>query len=557
MTNLAWGGNKMEQFLWLPIPLESSKMKHLFTFVLLISALSSFSQIPAIQWQKSYGGKYGDIANVIRQTTDGGYIVAGYTSSNDGDVIGFSGGEWGAGTGNSDCWVFRIDASGEFKWGKCLGASWIDEATDVRQTSDGGFAIAGWGNCGVCPYAYYLYKLDGGGKLKWTKFYGGTQEYASSMHQTKDGGFILTGTSYSISGQVTGHHGDATTSDFWVVKTDTVGDIQWQKSYGGSANETATTITPTNDGGYILAGHSQSNDGDVTGHHGTSCLFNGYCNDIWIVKIDSDGNIQWQKSLGGTDEDEAADVQQTTDGGYIVAGSVKSNDGDVIGTHPGPVIATNDYWLVKLDNSGSIQWQKTYGGTADDVAHSVIQTSDGGYIVAGKSLSSNGDVTGLHGNFDYWLVKTDNKGKLIWEKCYGGSLPEEAFCIQQTSDNGFVLAGSSFSPVGGDITQALGGSDVWIVKVAGGATEIANEASENNFYIYPNPAENKLFVNNSSLKGGELMITDMLGCRLIDSQFGPNNVKTSVNISGLPSGVYLVIIKSDHGKSTVEKLIKK
>jgi len=310
-------------------------MKRIFTLFVVVSAMSSFAQAPAIQWQKSYGGTYTDIATVIRQTTDGGYIVAGSTNSDDVDVTGLNGGASNAGTGNSDMWVIRLNASGGFKWGKCLGGGWIDGATDVRQTTDGGFAVAGWGNCGVCPYAYYLYKLDSSGALLWYKSYGGnTYEEAASMQQTKDGGFILAGTSSSTNGQVTGHHGDSTTTDYWVVKTDTAGNIQWQKSYGGSLNETAASVSQTKDGGYIISGYSQSDDGDVTGHHGTPCSFTGYCNDIWIVKIDSTGTIQWQKSLGGTDEDEAADVHQTADGGYIVAGSVKSDDGDVTGTIP-------------------------------------------------------------------------------------------------------------------------------------------------------------------------------------------------------------------------------
>ncbi len=149
----------------------------------------------------------------------------------------------------------------------------------------------------------------------------------------------------------------------------------------------------TIDGGYIVAGYSNSNDGDVTGNHGNY--------DYWIVKIDTTGNIQWQKSLGGTGYDYAYSMQQTSDGGYVVAGQSDSNDGDITGNHGG----STDYWIVKLDNTGNIQWQKSVGGTSTDLGRSIQQTSDGGYIVAGHSGSNNGDVTGNHGNFDFGIVK--------------------------------------------------------------------------------------------------------------------------------------------------------
>lgn len=525
-------------------------MKHLFTLVLLISVMSSLAQAPGIQWQKSYGGKHGEIANVIRQTKDGGYIVAGCTSSNDGDVVGFSGGTWGAGTGNTDMWVIRLDKTGGLKWSKCLGASWIDEATDVRQTKDGGFAVAGWGNCGVCPFNYYLYKLDSNGTEKWFKNYGGnTSDEATSMQLTKDGGFILAGTSFSIDGQVTGHHNTVATSDYWVVKTDTAGNIQWQKSYGGSANEKAATISPTKDGGYLISGHSQSNDGDVTGHHGTTCLNYGWCNDIWIVKIDSVGSIQWQKTLGGTQEDEAVGAQQTADGGYIVAGMVKSKDGDVTGHHGNP-----DYWLAKLNASGTLQWAKAYGGIWNDEPRSVQQTNDGGYIIAGRSNAYDGDVTGNLGYFDYWIVKTDNSGKLQWEKCYGGTDAEEAMCVQQTADNGFVFAGYTFSPVGNDITLKLGSSDFWIVKTAGTTTGISDLSSQR-ISVYPNPT-NGFF--NVTLPPSTLnACTEVYNSTgtLIIKQTATNAANT-IDLSNQAHGLYFIKVISDNRIIDSHKIIK-
>ena len=531
-------------------------MKQLFTFIMLITTIGSFGQIPGIQWQKSYGGTRGEVATVIRQTTDGGYIVAGNTNSNDTDVSGFNGGAISEGTGNTDIWVIRLDASGELKWSKCLGTSSIDATADVRETADGGFAVAGSGNCPACPFAYNLYRLDKDGKRLWTQYYtGNTKEQAASMQITNDGGFILAGTSYSSAGQITGHHGDATTSDYWIVKTDKNGIIQWQKSYGGTANETAASIAPTKDGGYVIAGHSQSNDGDVTGHHGETGLYPGYFNDIWIVKINSGGDIQWQKSLGGTDEDEAADVQQTTDGGYIVAGSVKSNDGDVTGTHLGGIVSTTDYWLAKLNSSGTLQWQKTFGGGAGDVAHSVQQTKDGGYILAGKTLSSDGDVTGNNGNTDYWIVKTDASGNLQWEKCYGGTSYDEAFCAQQTTDNGFVYAGSTISPVGGDITRRIGtGSDFWIIKTKGVVTGLS-ELLPQNILVHPNPTTGVYKVTLPPMAGNaEIEVYNSTGVLIYKKT--ATNATNMVDMGNQSPGIYLLKIVSDNRVIATQKIIK-
>lgn len=523
-------------------------MKQLFTFVMLVTTMSSFGQVPSIQWQKSYGGTNSEVAKFIRQTADGGYIVAGDTNSNDTDVIGFNGGAIAAGTSNSDIWVIRLDASGELKWSKCLGNSSIDETADIRETADGSFALLGG------YYIFNLYKLNSNGKFKWGKSYGGGKEHPASMRQTDDGGFILAGTSYSTTGQITGHHGDATTSDYWVVKTDSVGNMQWQKSYGGTCNETAAAIAPTKDGGYIIVGHSQSNDGDVTGHHGDTGLSSGYFNDIWLVKINSAGTIQWQKSLGGTNQDEAADVQQTSDGGYIVAGSVKSNDGDVTGTHPGGAVSTTDYWLVKLNSSGTIQWQKTFGGGAGDVAHNVQQTKDGGYILSGKALSSDGDVTGTYGNFDYWIVKTNPSGILEWGKCYGGTSYDEGYCAQQTSDNGFVFAGSTVSPIGGDITRRIGGPDFWIIKTKGVATGLP-ELAQQNLSVYPNPTTGVFkVVLPTSTVNAVIEVYNNTGALIYKRK--TSNTVNAINLGYQSQGIYILKVADNNRAIAVQKIIK-
>jgi len=186
--------------------------------------------------------------------------------------------------------------------------------------------------------------------------------------------------------------------------------IQWQKSLGGPSTDKALCIQQTTDGGYIAVGYSNSANGDVTGYHGGT--------DGWIIKIDALGILQWQKALGGSGYDAIQSIQQTSDSGYIVAGLTLSNDGDVNGNH-----GSYDYWIIKLNSNGVIQWQKTLGGTDSEKATSIKQTSDGGYIIAGFTLSNNGDVSGNHGNgnYDYWIVKLYSNGSIQWQKSLGGT----------------------------------------------------------------------------------------------------------------------------------------
>ncbi len=230
--------------------------------------------------------------------------------------------------------------------------------------------------------------------IEWQKCLGGSAwDWTVSIQQTRDGGYIVAGYSYSNDGDISGNHGNY---DYWVVKLNSAGAVIWQKSLGGSSWDRGYSIQQTSDGGFIIAGESWSNDGDVSGNH-------GWC-DYWVVKLNSAGDIVWQRSLGGSDWDEAYSIQQTTDGGFIVAGDSWSNDGDVSGHHGTPS-GSSDYWVVKLNSAGAVIWQKSLGGSDGDEARSIQQTSDGGFIVAGWSDSNDGDVSGNHGGHDYWVVK--------------------------------------------------------------------------------------------------------------------------------------------------------
>ncbi|TAJ43968.1 PKD domain-containing protein [Methanofollis fontis] len=404
----------------------------------------------AIVWQRCLGGSSRDYAYSIQQTSDGGYVVAGVTESTDGDVSGNH--------GNEDAWVVKLDAAGNRVWQRCLGGSSGDYAESIRQTSDGGYIVAGFtystdgdvsGNHGGADI--WVVKLDAAGNRVWQRCLGGaSDDRAFNILQTADGGYIVASYTYSTDGDVSGNHGSY---DAWVVKLDAAGNRIWQRGLGGASDDRALSIQQMADGGYVVAGVTWSTDGDVSGNHGDS--------DAWVVKLDAAGSMVWQRCLGGSSRDYAYSIRQTSDGGYIVAGETGSIDGDVSGNH-----GDSDAWVVKLDAAGNQVWQRCFGGSSRDFAYSIQQTSDGGYVVAGGTWSTDGDVSGNHGDSDGWMVKLDVAGSMVCQRCFGGTSSDLAFSIQQISDGGYVVASYTCSN-DGDVSGNHGDSDGWVVKLEG------------------------------------------------------------------------------------------
>jgi len=357
----------------------------------------------AISFAKTFGGSYDDAAYSFQQTSDGGYIVAGYTYS------------FGAG---GDVFLLKTNASGNLQWAKTFGGSSYEDALSVQQTSDGGYIVAGETySFGAGSYDVFLLKTDASGNLQWTKTFGGINlDYAHSVQQTSDGGYIVAGETYSFG---------AGWYDVFLLKTDASGNLQWAKTFGGSDYDYAWSVQQTSDGGYIVAGYTESF---------------GAGGDVFLLKTDASGNLQWAKTFGGSYSDAAYSVQQTSDGGYIVAGWTYSFGA-----------GNEDAFLLKTDASGNLQWAKTFGGSHDEGALSVRQTSDGGYIVAGYTYSFGA------GGADVFLLKTDASGNLQWAKTFGGSYDEGALSVQQTSDGGYIVAGGTFSFGAGDL-------DVFLLK---------------------------------------------------------------------------------------------
>jgi hypothetical protein len=335
------------------------------------------------------------------------------------------------------------------------------------RTADGGYLFGGnafqglSGNkttAGFGALDWWVVKIDSNGNQQWQRTFGGSQdETLYSMLQTSDGGFVFVGSSHSgMSGNKTSENFGS--SDAWIVKTDADGTIQWQRTYGGSAFDVFRSVQQTPDGGYIVAGDSRSEpDGQkLSPHYGQT--------DFWILKLDANGNRVWERSYGGSDEDIASCIHQTTDLGFIVGGPSASG---IDGTKTAPNHGDRDYWVLKIDASGNEEWQASFGGSESDYLYCLEPTSDGGYVLGGAGSATDGNKTAPnYGSSDYWVVKLDSQGQEQWQASYGGTLAEHLYSLRQIADGGYLLAGGSYSdPSGNKMSAHYGSYDFWLVKI--------------------------------------------------------------------------------------------
>jgi len=325
------------------------------------------------------------------------------------------------GAGGLDYWLVKTDAYGNMQWNKTYGGASTDYACSVVERNDGGYAIAGGTHSfGAGNADFWLIKTDAAGNMEWHQTYGGAGiDWASHLVQTSDGGYILAGLTQSF-----GAGGE----DCWLVKTDSSGNMQWNKTYGGTGNDVAKEVVETSDGGYAIACRTSS--------------FGAGNYDFWLIKTDSAGNVEWSQTYGGPYLEWGRSVVQTDDGGYAIAGNTRSFGA-----------GGDDCWLVKTDAAGNMQWNQTYGGTGHDHPGSLVQTRDGGYAMIGRTESFGA------GMVDWWLVKTYANGTMEWNKTYGGTGVEESNQIIQTSDGGYAIAGWTGS-------FGAGNYDFWLIKLA-------------------------------------------------------------------------------------------
>ncbi|QRY55553.1 T9SS type A sorting domain-containing protein [Sphingobacterium siyangense] len=519
--------------------------------------LCTLVQAQDILWEKSYGGKHSDYLFDAQPTPDYGFILAGSSLSKN------TGNKTHDGSGDLDYFIWKMDEKGELDWQKSFGGSGADLLQSIKLTSDGGFILAG------------------------------TSDSQKGLHK-KD--------------SCRGHE------DFWIVKLNARGAEQWQRTIGSSGQELLQSIAPTSDGGYIIGGSSSSEKSDKL-KNGAEDPFgkkdNGFGNlDYLVVKLDSEGKIEWQKTYGGQYADQLRSIIQTRDGGYLLGGSSNSPES---GNKSEKNYGQSDYWIIKLDQKGKLEWQKVYGGEGDEQLQAVLQSKDGNYLLAGSSSSAtsgNKNVSNGKGT-DFWMLKIDTSGEIIWQKTYdigkadlltsleenadgslllGGHAQSEASASKkkdkegindyiaiktdhkgeeqwtqsvggngedilrkavETRDGGYLLAGTSMSAVSRDRYTGKGRNDFWVVKLKDSKKK---KEKKNPIEAYPNPTLHySNVIVGYEFDKGTATVYDISGRRL--QHFDIHDRTVPVDLGGMPEGIYIVEIRTNVQEDSV-KIVK-
>lgn len=416
--------------------------KQLSSIIILLTTLAVNGQIT---FQKTYGGDDFDIGCSVQQTTDGGYILLGQTTS--------------FGNGGLDMYLVKTDNQGNQLWDKTYGGPNWERGISVEQTTDKGYILCG-SYSGLTNDTMTLIKTDSGGNEVWNKRYGGSINRSAGqfVHQTTDGGFIAVGFT-----------GPNFAENIYVVKTDINGDELWSKIYNSIGREFGECIRQTSEGGYIIFGQT-----DSKGYGGK---------DMYLIKANSTGDTTWSKTYGTSSDEIGVSLYITSDHGFILLGYEDSIGGNL--------------YLVKTDSVGNGQWSRYYGGNGWDIGHSVQQTTDGGYILAGRK-----ENTLLGTSYDMYCIKTDNSGTIQWQYTYTRGIMSEANSVQQTTDGGFILFGYTT-----DSISELN-SDMYLVKIdASGILSVYDDNSTaKNITAYPNPFNEYTTIEFENYKNKEFTL---------------------------------------------------
>ena len=478
---------------------------------LLVCIGTAMADPPDTLWTRTYGGANIDVAHDVRQTSDGGFIVAGYTRS--------------FGAGGHDLWLFKTDASGAPEWNSAFGGTSDDEAHAVWPTSDGGYVAAGFtSSYGAGGKDVWLVKADSAGLEDWTRTFGGPHDdEAYGVQETHDGGLIVAGATSSYG---------AGSRDVWLIRTDASGTPIWNRTIGGYGSDGAWSVSETSDRGFIVAGWTFSNGP-------------GYLGNAWLVKTDSLGYGEWNRAFGGSDADRGYAARETTDGGYIMAGYTGSFGAGLY-----------DLYLVKTDSEGSPEWSEAFGGTGRDYGYSVVETGDGGYLAAGYTLSYGA------GGDDVWLVRTDADGNFQWQMTHGGASSDVAYALANTSDGGYVVAGHTLS-------FGSGLHDAWLIRLApeGSPAAVASPSAPARVTldVRPNPFRHAASIGYSvpGASSARLRIHDA-GGRLVrtiedrSTRAGSGAVLwdgTGESGARVPPGVYLCCLDAGGSQAAI-KLVR-
>ena len=541
-------------------------------FSLLLSTLSTFSQ--DILWEKSYGGKQADYLMDAIPTPDYGFILAGSSLSDK------SGNKSENGMGDLDYWIWKMNEKGDLDWQKSFGGSGSDFLQSIKTISDGGFILAGTSNSSnenttqtsrndkkeACRGGddFWIIKLDAKGNEMWQKTIGGIgQEKLQSIVKTSDGGYVIAGSSSSpvipkeeleidqLNDKTAPNYGNM---DYWMVRLDSKGNIQFQKTFGGKYEDELKSIEQTKDGGYILGGYSNSplsNPNKIgTQSNGNKTQDNIGVGDFWVLKLDKDGEITWQKTLGGDQDDNLYVVHQTYDGNYILGGNSNSN-----ATNQKSKSNENgtDFWVVKLDTQGETMWQETYNIGKVDILTSLIENDDhslllGGFAQSESPLAPKGGIMKAVGLAtdkkeinDYVAIKITEKGEEIWRQSVGSKGEDLLKKAIETRDGGYLLAGTSKGEKSRDKNSGIGSNDFWVVKLKDNSKP---EISKLSIEALPNPVIT--FTNiivGYDFTDGTASVYDLAGRQL--QRFAIKTRTVPIDLSGLPEGIYIVNIDTN------------
>jgi Secretion system C-terminal sorting domain len=470
-----------------------------------------FAQSPEVFWDKTFGGIESDEANAVSQTSDGGFIVFGSTSS--------------SGLGGSDIWLIRTDSLGNTLWTKTIGFDQLEQGLDGQETFNGDLIVTGSTNSfSKGDYDVFLARTDSSGDTLWTKHYGTTgYESGNAVFQTPNGGgFVIAGVSGA---SVTDQH------DVYLVKTNSSGHLQWDQTIKTPFDDGANDVRQNSNGDYIITGYTKSSG---AGNY-----------DVWLICVDPSGNVLWNKTFGGNQEDVGQALVQTSDGGCAITGWTYSFGSGL-----------SDVYLVRADASGDTLWTKTYGESSTyDGGYSIAKTSDGGFIISGTTVSPNNSTQ------DVLIIRTDSLGNEIWKKIISENGAAAGYAIRKTIDDGYIVGGI-IEPTNRTDTDAL------LIRLGSEQTTEVNDKSTNNIFQYklsqnyPNPFNPVTIINYQLTVNNfvSLKVYDILGTEvatLVNEEKPAGSYKLEFNASKLSSGVYFYQLKAGNFVDTKKLVLMK
>ncbi|MDD2965725.1 MAG: T9SS type A sorting domain-containing protein [Bacteroidales bacterium] len=531
-------------------------MKKLFIILLwIIGGSPLMCQTWQLEWQNCFGGSDEDYASDIASCGNG-YLLAGRTESNDGDITNSHGGREG--------WVVRIDNTGNLQWQRPFGGSSDDFWIRIIPAPNNQYYLLGISNSSngdidYDPYPlspdYWIVKTDSSGNILWSKILGGTGgEWLTNGVVTTDGGIVAIGYTNSDDGDISNYYG---AYDMWMVKLNAQGEKQWDFTLGNEYYDYAWAIIQTSDGGFLVGGTSKFTQGG-----NLSCNLHGGAEAV-VVKLDSLRNIEWSQCYGGSLDDITNRLIETNDG-YVFAGTIWSGDGDVTSYHGG-----GDIWVVKIDFDGSIVWQKCLGGTGYETPTNICVESDGSYVVFGITQSNNGDVSGNHNIdptiYDIWMVRLSSGGEFVSQQCIGGIGDEQLeFGVVQKGDGDYVIAGQMNWGPTYDVSCTHQSvpleSDYWVFEIKDTAVGLSElPAGNGKLEVRPNPADDRVVLSYTlpaAKEGALLTLTDVQGRRIKAVELHEMQGEEVFDTHNLRPGIYFYTLTcnglSRSGKLVVE-----